>query len=263
MFRINKAILISLTVFMVAVLTACSLGQAAQPTPTPIDLTAIYVTAMAAAKEQMTLSVPEATNTFTPTIPASETATEAASNTPGIVPIEETSAVSETPTSLLSLTSTQTPVGGATAIPSFTPFGATAIPSFTPVFSGGSGGTAGPVCKNATFGGDLDGPTDVQDGDVLSPWEKFTKGWIVNNTGTCRWDEGFTFKGWIGPPSLTDNPVRIKYASDFVEAGQALIARVKMYAPGDPGEYIAHWSMFDDQGKQFGGDFTVYIKVVK
>jgi methionine-rich copper-binding protein CopC len=38
---------------------------------------------------------------------------------------------------------------------------------------------------------------------------------------------------------------------------------VEMRAPTQPGEYVAHWTMISDTGKTFGGDFTVFIKVVK
>lgn len=255
MFRPKKFVLTSLTVFMIAALTSCNLGQPAQPTTPTVDLTAIGTTIAATVQAELTLNAPTAAPTSTITVQPSETL-GGATNTPGIVPIEETSAITPTGTLLL---------GDITATPSLTPIGgATAIPSFTPILVVGGSTAVGPVCKNAAFGGDLDGPTDVQDGDVLEPWQKFTKGWMVVNTGTCVWDEGFSFRGWIGPPSMTDDPIYIQDKAEFVEGnGGILIARAKMYAPGDPGEYVAHWQMYDDAGKPFGGDFTAFIKVVK
>ncbi len=257
MFRLNKVILTILTIIVVTAISACNLAQAAPPTMTPVDVTAIYVTAMAMANQQMTLNAPTATLTFTPTTPVSETPADAASNTPGLVQVEETSTPGDE-TSLLTSTVTATPPFGSTDIPTFTPF-----PSLTPVQGGGSGGSSGgPVCKNAQFNGDLTTyPTDVVDGQVLAPWEKFTKAWAVLNTGTCTWDEGFSFRGWIGPGSMTDNWIHIREKADFIAAGQNLIARVHMYAPGVAGSYVAHWAMYDDQGKQFGGDFTASITV--
>jgi methionine-rich copper-binding protein CopC len=38
---------------------------------------------------------------------------------------------------------------------------------------------------------------------------------------------------------------------------------IEMRAPVKPGDYVAHWTMISDQGKTFGGDLTVFIKVVK
>jgi hypothetical protein len=142
------------------------------------------------------------------------------------------------------------------------PFGATAIPSFTPIGGGiiGGGGTAvGAACKNAAFDGDI----TVPDGTVMKPWERFEKAWSVRNTGTCRWDEGFSFAGVTGPPSMTAHPYLFRTKKDFIEPGAAVDIYIDMYAPGDPGEYVAHWHMFDDSNKPFGGDFTVDIKVVK
>ena len=248
MFRPNKLILTSLTIFTLAALTAC--GQAASPTPTTVDLNAINTAAVATVQAQLTLNAPTIAPAFTLTLPASETpaagtitATPGAgiTNTPGGIILEGTP----------SLIVTMTPLFGATAIPSFTPIGG----------GGAGGGTAVAACKNAGFDGDI----TIPDGTVMKPWEKFTKAWSVRNTGTCRWDEGFYFAGTDGPPSMARNqaPYRIRAPKDFVEPGASVIIYISMYAPGDPGDYVAHWHMFDDLGKPFGGDFTVVIKVVK
>jgi hypothetical protein len=250
MFRLNKPILTSLTIFMLAALTAC--GQAAAPTPTAVDLNAINTAAVATVQAQLTLNAPTTAPTFTLTLPPSETPSAGITNTPGGVILEGTP----------SLTVTATLPFGATAL---TPtgtllFGATAIPTFTPIGGGGAGGgTAVAACKNAAFDGDI----TIPDGTIMKPWEKFTKAWSVRNTGTCRWDEGFYFAGVTGPPSMIAHPYRFRTKKDFIGPGEAVNIYIDMYAPGDPGEYVAHWHMYDDLGKPFGGDFTVDIKVVK
>jgi len=237
MFQLKKSILFILTALMLASLSACNLGQAAEPTPTPVDLNAVKTSAAATAYVELTKIAAAVPPTSTATLPVTVTQTQAQT---------QASANSPAP-GVLTPTGTPLVIGGDS----------TAIPSLTP--SSGTGGVVGPICKNAKYGGDL----TIPDGTVMKPWQKFQKGWAVTNTGTCRWDEGFYFAAWSGPPSMTAHPVRIKYVKDFIEPGASLIAYVDMFAPGEPGDYVAHWAMFDDLGKQFGGDFTVSIKVVK
>jgi hypothetical protein len=258
MFRLSRFVLISLTIFAIAALSACNLGQPAQPTTPTADLTAIGTTVAATVQAGLTLSAPTAapTLTITPSATSTTETTAGATNTQGI-PVEETSAVGST------ITPTITPLvdGGITSTPSLTPIGgATAIPSFTPVLVVG-GTPSGPVCKDAAFNGDV----TIPDGTEMKPWEKFEKVWAIKNTGTCRWDEGFFFAATDGPPSMGKNQGRrgFKTADRFVEPGATAYISIDMYAPGDPGEYVAHWHMFDDNGQPFGGDFTVVIKVVE
>jgi Ig-like domain from next to BRCA1 gene len=251
MFRLSKLSLTILSIYMVTALSACNLGQAAAPTATPLDINAISTNVVATVNAQNTANAPTAAPSATITIAPSETlAGVAATNTQGIVPIEETS------TSAFGVVATATTIFGFTATPNGT---VTAIPSFTPVFSIST--PSGPVCKNSAFDGDV----TIPDGTEMKAWEKFEKIWAVKNTGTCRWDEGFYFAAISGPPSMGANQGahKFKTADRFVEAGATVLISIDMYAPGDPGEYVAHWHMFDDNSQPFGGDFVVVIKVVK
>lgn len=58
-------------------------------------------------------------------------------------------------------------------------------------------------------------------------------------------------------------PWKIKEKYQFVPPGGVVDIGISMYAPGDPGEYVAHWSWYDDEGKPFGQSVTVVIVVVK
>jgi len=240
MFRLKKIFSFILTSLVLVALSACTLGQADQPTPTPVDLNAVKTSAAATAFVELTKIAAAVPPTSTATLPVTDTPTQSQTNT------LEPGAPTLTPTQ------TQLVIGGATDSATVT-----AIPSFTPLSSGG--GTGGPVCKNAAFNGDI----TIPDGTVFKPWEKFTKAWSVKNTGTCRWDEGFYFAGVEGPPSMTAHPYYFRTQKDFIGPGESVNIYIDMYAPGDPGNYVAHWHMYDDQGKPFGGDFTVVIKVVK
>ena len=240
---LRKLVVIGLSIFMIAVLAACGVGQAPEPTSTPVDLTAISNASIETAQAQMSAIAPTLEPTFTLTIAPSETPAQEASATSDGAPAQETPVL----------------------VPTDTPFGATAIPSFTPV--GAGGGTPGSsgndtLCKNAAFDGDV----TIPDGTVFSPWEKFRKIWKVRNTGTCTWDEGFYFAAISdNAPSMGRNqgPYKFKATKDFIGPGEAVDIAIDMYAPGEPGEYVAHWHMFDDNGQPFGGDFTVVIEVVK
>ena len=82
MFRLQRFILTSLSIFMIAAFTACTLGQGAEPTPTTVDVNAINTAAVATVQAQMTLNA-AATPAFTATLPSTETPTQAAAtNTP-------------------------------------------------------------------------------------------------------------------------------------------------------------------------------------
>lgn len=238
MFRPTKLIFTGLTICIMTVLTGCSLGQAAEPTATPFDIHVIETSVAATFQAQQTADAPTITPTFTITLPPTETLAVAITDTPG-VPVEGT----PSPTA------------------SETPFGTTAIPSFTPVLVVNNPTNSGPLCKDAAFDGDI----TIPDKTVMKPWEKFEKVWAVKNTGTCRWDEGFYFAAVSGPPSMgaAQGRKNFKTADRFVEAGATVAISIDMYAPGDPGDYVAHWHMFDDNGQAFGGDFTVEIIVEK
>jgi hypothetical protein len=148
MFYLKKPMLFTLTTLMLAALSACTIGQAPEPTPTAIDLDAVKTSAAATAFVELTQIAASIPPTATPTIPPTETPTQALTNTlePGA------------PT--LTLTATPLVIGGSTdGLP-------TPIPSFTPASGGGStGGTGGPVCKNSQWGGDI----TIPDGTVMKP----------------------------------------------------------------------------------------------
>jgi len=235
-----------------AALTACNLGLAAEPTTEPtataVDLNAINTAAVATVQAQLTLTAAAITPTFTLTPSPSETLTLAATNTPGDTLIEETPSLTPSEASLL--LATNTPLSGATA-----------IPSFTPIAGGGTGGgTSGPLCLDSKLAGE-----SVPDGTVFKPEATFTKNWVIQNTGTCKWDGGFYLAAWSGPIGMgADRPARyINSSKDFVQPGGQIDIYVDMVAPDKPGEYVAHWNMYDDNGQPFGSDFTVVIKVVK
>jgi hypothetical protein len=151
MFHLKKHTLFVLTILMAIALTACTLGQAAEPTATPIDLDAVKTSAAATAYVELTQIAAAAPPTSTETPVPSETPVQTATNTP------EGGAASPSETALT--------IGGSTAVP---------IPSFTPASAGGStgGGSNADACKNSQYGGDITIPdgTDSSKGFCRAGW---------------------------------------------------------------------------------------------
>lgn len=250
----KRSLLSTLAVLLIVVLTGCNLGQAAQPTATAVDLGTIQTAAAATIIVQLTQIASAAPPSFTPTTSGASSSGSSVSSASSGQAITDTPAAGG-----VSATDTPLVINGTTIDLSPSP-----IPSLTPISLGTGGGSGGPVCKNSQYGGDI----TIPDGTVMKPWQKFIKAWKVRNTGTCTWDQGFSFRAWAGPPSLGTSTHITPYVignntNDWVPAGGAVDIYINMYAPGDPGDYVAHWAMYDDLGKQFGGDFTVAIKVVK
>jgi hypothetical protein len=67
---------------------------------------------------------------------------------------------------------------------------------------------------------------------------------------------------WAGP-DLNGTAIYFSNHDQGVQPGGIVDMAIDMRAPFEPGEYIAHWTMIDDQGKTFGGGLVVFIKVVK
>jgi len=246
--RFRKPIQAFFILAIFVALTGCTLGQAAEPTPTEVDVNAVMTSAAATAFFQLTELAGLATPTLAPTATPTAEETPASAEIPAATSEEATAAP---PPLVIGVTDTPALPGLPTAIPSFTP-----VP---PV--GGVATAPVEVCKNAVFIEDV----TVGDYTQFKPWDKFYKVWRMQNTGTCTWDEGFYFAAWAGPPSMgpNQNPWRIKESHQFVPPGAVVDIGISMYAPGDPGEYVAHWSWYDDQGKPFGQSVTVVIVVVK
>lgn len=246
MFTMKRFTLVGFIMLSMMMLGACTIGQAAEPTPTALDVNAIYTSAAETARAQMTGIASLATATTPPT------ATQAATATQAEVPTQE-SIVQVTVSVDLTPLASPDPllIGTATvALPG--------IPVLATPTTLGSGANPGPVCNNYAYEGDI----TVPDGSKFKAWEKFEKVWALRNTGTCTWDEGYSFRHFAGPTLAGDNYF-ITVKSQFIEPGAGVNMGIKMYAPGDPGQYISHWNMYDDKGQAFGWGVTVVIEVVK
>jgi len=249
--RFLKPIQAVLILIILAALSSCTLGQVANPPSPTVDIAAVKTAAAATAIVELTKIAGQASPTTAPT------------KTPTMTPATETPAQAGNTTQNPALLSTATvTVGGlpATETPVVAPMAGTpgaVIPSLTPL-SSVVPANVGPTCLNSKFVADV----TIPDGTVMKPGEKFRKIWRVQNTGTCPWDQGFGFVRWAGP-AMGAADIYYSIHDQEVGAGGIVDFGLEMRAPYEPGDYVAHWVMISDTGKTFGGDFTVFIKVVK
>lgn len=238
---VSKSIQVALILLAVAALSSCSLGQTVAPTATAVDVNAVMTSAAATAFVQLTAIAAQAS----PTIPATQTPTPAPTQGQVLLLLTPTLAASGLPVVVTPTVAAGFPL--STIVPSLTPF--------VPVAGGGG---AVVTCFNSKYIADV----TIADGTVMKPYEKFQKVWRIQNTGTCKWDEGFGLVLWAGP-AMNGTAIYFSGRDKPVEPNGIVDLGIDMRAPAQSGEYTAHWTMINDQGKTFGGDLTVSIKVVK
>jgi polar amino acid transport system substrate-binding protein len=119
------------------------------------------------------------------------------------------------------------------------------------------------VCvDNASYVADLNyDDKNMTAPPVMQPGQPFTKGWRLRNSGTCTWDQTYTFAFSNGNSPLAQmggQPVRV---NGKVAPGATYDFKVPLTAPTQPGTYQAFWTMEDWQGKPFGDRVWVGITV--
>lgn len=177
-------------------------------------------------------------------------------------------------------TNTLPPVNTLPAIPTTDPFGIptntpftfnTQQPGLTPQAGllGTPTGTPGAystvTTKNGCSDGYLVSESNPYDGKTILINEEFTKQWEFLNTGTCAWDEGYSFvfieEFSTGPKyALPKRDYVIPKEGPFTKPGEYRTFAVPMQAPNKPGEYIWYFKMRDDAGQYFGS--LVWVKIV-
>jgi hypothetical protein len=228
--RFKKFTWIFAVLLMAAALASCNLGKAPGPTP---DVNGIYTSAaqtmVAGLKSQQTQTAQAAPQVT-------------ATSLPSLTPL---------PTFAISTGA------GSFGTPFGTPFvlgtPLATLPSGTGVYSFPVG------CADATFIGE----TAPKDGTSMANGKVFTKGWTMFNSGTCRWDEGFSFSFKSGDQMQGENIVIGKSTSalkNFVAVGEKFTFSVQMQVPFKQGEYKGYWQMKDDTGHWFGS--IVFVDIV-
>jgi hypothetical protein len=217
-------------IVLAATSAACNLGKSPQPTP---DVAGLYTAAA---------------DTLVAQLHDQQTQTAAA--------VPPTPAASPTPLASFTSLPTLPLIAGLTPFGTFT-FGTPGV-GLTPLptlVSGTivSGFAVG--CNNAVFIGET-----IPDGTKMVPMHSFKKTWSLQNTGTCAWDEGYSFAFKSGE-RLGGFDVKITKSEDFTEPNHSQAFVIPMEAPKDAGEYKGYWQMKDDSGNWFGSLVSVDIIV--
>ena len=237
---------VEFTLIVTALLLAsCNVG--ATPAPT-VDVNAINTAAVETALGQLSAQ-------FTQTALAAPTSTTLTTNTAialATFPATSTgisgSPAPTTSGALPTVSFNSTTVTNTTPLPGFTP-----PPS--PVAAGPTQ-SLGDACNNSAFEGDI----TIPDGTVLKPGTDFQKVWAIRNTGTCKWDEGYTLV-YVGgsTPDLAPYDYEFRRSGDFVNGGEGINIGLNLTTPCRPGIYEGTWRMRSDQGIYFGT--YLYVKV--
>ena len=92
----------------------------------------------------------------------------------------------------------------------------------------------------------------------MKPGQAFTKGWQIQNTGTCTWDTNYRLV-FVSGYKMGGEPVAV---ARQVNPGETYDLQINLIAPPRPGSYQGVWQMENGQGKAFGERLKVSVKVV-
>lgn len=227
----KKFIWLALVVLLASSLVSCNIGKAPEPTQ---DVNAIYTAAAGTALAQISDQMTQTAQAVPPSpLPSSTSAS--------------------LPT--LQLSAGATPFGVAGTQFVFNTPGAGTLPTATKVPSGAGTGSTAVGCNDALFLQET-----IPDGTIIAKGESFDKVWQVRNTGTCAWDDGFTFV-FVSGDQLGGTTKNFNKASDFVAPGYGTSLIVPMVAPTTAGTYTGSWKLKNDAGQLFGPLLTVKIVV--
>ena len=102
---------------------------------------------------------------------------------------------------------------------------------------------------------------NMQSPPPISPGQAFSKGWRIQNSGTCAWTTAYRIvfvSGNTPAASMGGQPTAVQ---GFVPAGQQYDMFVNLVAPLTPGVHQGIWQMVDDQNRPFGDRIWVGITV--
>lgn len=92
-------------------------------------------------------------------------------------------------------------------------------------------------------------PFDKKEVDKgIAPGKAFSMSWIVQNTGTCVWDDRYKMIFNDGERLTLADTFAIMPFGFTVDSGESLTITIQMTAPTAPGEYQSSFSMVNAQG---------------
>lgn len=96
----------------------------------------------------------------------------------------------------------------------------------------------------------------TQPGEIL-PGQNYTKGWRVQNTGTCTWNTNYRLE-FAGGQAMGGSPVAVTRS---VAPGETYDFEAPLVAPLNDGEYQAVWQMVNEDNQAFGERLVVVMTV--
>lgn len=100
-------------------------------------------------------------------------------------------------------------------------------------------------CYKVDFINDLTIPPETK----MRPGRKFTKTWLVRNSGTCTWTTQFSLVNTGGSDFGVRNAVPI---TQVIEPGQTAEISIELTAPKTLGTHYGYWLIHSPYGKSFG-----------
>ncbi len=94
--------------------------------------------------------------------------------------------------------------------------------------------------------------------DDMAPGQGFTKGWQVQNTGTCPWTSGYKLV-FVDGYQMGGQPLVL---AQEVPPGGTYDLQLDLVAPLQAGSYQGVWQMTNAQGQAFGERLKVNVKVM-
>ena len=240
----RKSIWLAGTMILTVVLSACNMGATPPPTQDPgaiqTEAFGAVLTQAASGQTQTAQALPptaQPSNTPQPTVTLS-----------GLIPTA-------------ALFGTNTPFAFNTQQPGLTPL---VLPSVAPTAGAYSTLPTTNGCNNAWFiseSAPLDGATLLAGKELIKTFE-------LLNTGTCAWDEGYSFSfrpeystspegGGIGYYGKDEFITGLTY---FTKPGESRVFKINFTVPRKLGEYVWAWKLKDDAGGLFGS--LVFMKFI-
>ncbi|MBN1303152.1 MAG: hypothetical protein JXA13_01860 [Anaerolineales bacterium] len=164
---------------------------------------------------------------------------------------------------ILQTQAVQTYSAGLTQTALAIPATSTPVPVNTPIptitLSSGENTPVGPTeasasCLGLVFVEDI----TIDDNTRIQPGEKFTKTWLVKNSGNCNWESGYQFRHIGGDPlnGVTYTLPQVVSPNSQIEIS------IEMTAPTTPGSYQSSWKMYDPTTQAFFGESPWVLIVV-
>ena len=243
----RKFIWMTWMVLISILLGACNIGATPIPTEDPGAIqTEAFNLVNTQAADQLTQTALAEPPTAQPTNTLFPTATQ------GSIPTFDSSLT------------TNTPFEFNTQQPGLTPIATAANVGTTP------GAYSTITTENGCNNGWMMSEGGIYDGKTIFHGTEVTKSWDIYNSGTCAWDEGYSF---TFRPECSTSPegaplgyygkdMFITKLDTFTKPGQTRTFTITFHVPNKIGEYLWAFKLKDDAGNLFGPlVFTKFVSV--